>query len=117
MILNLTGVPADPEQLAAGVIDFREERIKQLLTFTTLPSALELETAAALIVSEATKYITEYDLQDQDVKVLIGGPVYLAAPLVSAAVEQGLEPVYWYSNSKNLSIHHHDITEGIVRHE
>ena len=110
MIANLTQHPASADQLAAGVIDLQGDalvRLKEALTFHECPSAEE--------VSERARFIAHLVSGDSIVakglkaeKAMIGGALWLMAPLVAALREHGIEPVFAFS------VH---VTEEIVQED
>lgn len=102
--LNLTQHPATPEQLAAGVIDLPAEAREFLavrLTFGALPDAREILERAADIASLAASLASAEDRED-DVTgfadaAMIGGAMWLMAPLAAELSARGISPVFAFS--------------------
>ena len=97
MIINLTQHEATPEQTAAGVIDPTPEvkaKIRQALTFDTLPSQAEIAAAAASLAW----------LADESGKAvaMIGGAPFLMSSLEVALTEIGIRPMYAYSRRESV---------------
>lgn len=87
-ILNLTQHPATPEQIEAGVVDCQPhniQRLKELLTFETLPSHLDVRVRALnlkrLAQEEAESRLGDDITVMDDMAVMIGGASFLMAPL------------------------------------
>ena len=102
-ILNLTQHNATPAQLADGVVDFQgseKQMLTSMLTFTSIPSKIEIQKRAKELVSFATYYanmVLEID------SVMIGGAPFLMAPLENALKLEGiggikLKILYAYSD-------------------
>lgn len=93
-IINLTQHPATVEQLAAGVFDLTGEswgKLTALLTFSAIPTAQEISSRAhdiALLVALEHETCT---------RCMIGGALWLMAPLASALREQGIEPLFAFT--------------------
>ena len=99
MILNLTQHPASPEQLEAGVVDLEGvdlEELKELLTFSELPGAGEPE-ARARAIAEIARRAAGNVGEDEEVFGMIGGAMWLMAPLETALAHAGIAPVYAFS--------------------
>lgn len=80
--LNLTQHEATPDQISAGVVDPTPElksRIKHLLDFNSLPSVDEITNVA----QQLAMIVAEFDCDS----VMIGGALFLMAPLQHALAE------------------------------
>lgn len=90
MILNLTQHPTTPEQIAAGVIEPRDkERVRELLTFSQLPSTEELVEVADMLAVIAR----EHDAK----QAMIGGAPFFMSALEEALELAGIQPLYAFS--------------------
>lgn len=104
MILNLTQHKATPEQLAAGVVDVPADelpRLQGLLTFDTLPSAVEIEKRANDIALFAHSIIRRKSPQRVNA-VMIGGAPFLMAPLERALSYARLNILYAFSRRESI---------------
>ena len=93
-IINLTQHPATEEQIQAGVVDLPEEKRKYLqmvLNFQDIPSESEINWRADQIVSLLEG---EEGYQGQ---VMIGGALWLMAPLTRKLKANRYIPVYAFS--------------------
>ncbi len=103
MILNLTQHPATQEQLDAGVINLTGPdllSVKELLTFSSIPTAEELNQRAHDIAAIAADCASPEDREDNKgfaLKAMIGGAPFFMGALESALVDAGLQPVYAFS--------------------
>lgn len=112
MILNLTQHAATADQLAAGVFDLppaRRADLQSLLTFGELPDEQEILARAEQIAGLAAMYASSEDHAVDDgllpegdaggfaLHAMIGGALWLMAPLAAALREQGIEPVFAFS--------------------
>jgi hypothetical protein len=94
MIANLTQHLATAEQVAAGVFDLEgeaREKLASLLTFITLPTEQEIRDRAhdiALLLG------VEHGACQ---RAMIGGALWLMAPLAEALREQGVEPLFAFT--------------------
>lgn len=89
-ILNLTMHPCSPEQASLGVIEPDAElknRIKGLLDFSSPPPYEEIERRARELAGLASGYHS----------AMIGGALWLMAPLESALLREGVVPTYAFS--------------------
>src|SRR5690606_30154038 len=94
-IANLTQHNATEEQVAAGVFDLVGEDRKmlvKLLTFATLPTKEELEERAKAIAMLVTRCLA----------AMIGGAPYLMPALERALKEEGVMPLYAFSERVSL---------------
>ena len=92
MILNLTQHKATAEQVAACVVDVATEDSASLvcaLTFEVLPTALEILERAEYIGALATDYGHS--------QAMIGGALWLMAPLAAELRARGIEPLFAFS--------------------
>lgn len=104
MILNLTQHPASPEQLAEGVVNPEANKgmIKGALTFGEIPAQGEIKERAEMLAELAATTIFEMEIECH--KVLIGGAPYLMGALELALKEEGLQPVYAFSERASVEI-------------
>ena len=96
MIPNLTQHLASPEQVSDGVVDFLPEARKYLcylLTFATVPSAVEIVSRCESIVRFLRM---NADAQDFDF-VMIGGAPYLMGPLQCLLEAEGWEVCFSFT--------------------
>lgn len=92
MILNLTQHQATPVQRAAGVVDVKPEDIEALrttLTFDEIPDTDEIGVRATLLAQMAARYGHPH--------VMIGGALWLMAPLITALRNRKLTPMFAFS--------------------
>lgn len=95
MILNLTQHQATSDQIAAGVVDLTGENLaclKDALTFVTLPDAQEISERAEFIAA-----IAAVSLSGKGCIAMIGGALWLMAPLADALRARGIVPVFAFS--------------------
>ena len=105
-ILNLTQHAPTPEQLASGVIEVSQGDkviLKDLLTFSSLPTRDEINAAALNIAELASSYGTEF--------VMIGGAPFLMGVLESALKARGMTPLYAFSQRQSTEFTN---DEGVV---
>lgn len=91
--MNLTQHPATADQVEAGVFDLpQQERaaLSALLTFDSPPSADEIIGRANAVAAVACA-------GGIPTSAMIGGALWLMAPLASALRAAGVEPVYAFS--------------------
>lgn len=92
MILNLTQHPASADQIAVGVMDLTGDglaNLKKALTFGELPDEQEIRSRAQLIAELADLFPSQ--------AAMIGGALWLMAPLAGALRERGIKPVFAFS--------------------
>ena len=90
MIVNLTQHKASVDQVAAGVVDLDDSNnLKQLLNFETCPAADDIRQRAAAITELAVKAGAK--------QVMIGGALWLMAPLINELNKHGIEAVFAFS--------------------
>lgn len=107
-ILNLTQHPATKEQLENGVYDLqgdRLQRLKELLTFTSLPTSEEVKERANAIAQLAHK-------EQQNGLVMIGGALWLMYPLIKALANVGLTALFAYSERESVE---EQLPDGTVK--
>lgn len=122
--LNLTQHAASADQLEVGVLDlgpYQQQQVKDLLTFSEVPSADDIRQRAKELAYLASEYVDElaenraselapyYWGEDEGLapnpaqckgefsRVMIGGAPYLMGPLAAALREHGLEPVFAFT--------------------
>ena len=99
-IVNLTQHPATAEQKAAGVADLPAEQraeLQQLLTFDAPPTAEDIS-ARAHDIAELACYngLAEHDSIQPDA-AMIGGALWLMAPLAEELRARGVKPVFAFT--------------------
>lgn len=95
MIVNLTQHAATQEQIDQGVVDLSphlQKRLKELLTFETLPTKSDIVAVAFAIAEFARGAYKEKPQQ-----AMIGGAPWLMAELERRLLAHGIEPVYAFS--------------------
>ena len=94
-IINLTQHPAAAEQVAAGVFDLTgeaREKLVSLLNFSTLPTEQKiLDRAHDIALLVALEHETCQT-------AMIGGALWLMAPLARELREQGIEPFFAFTS-------------------
>lgn len=92
-ILNLTQHEPTIEQINAGVIEPTDKaKVKELLTFTALPTKQEIRNRAKKLADLAARFgATE---------ALIGGAPYLMRSLEVALQERDIQPLYSFTERK-----------------
>ena len=101
MIVNLTQHAASAEQIQAGVIDMVGkdlESLKALLTFEELPSAAEIDRRA----QEITRLAKDALFGQPERKAMIGGALWLMAPLTFYLKAAGINPVFAFSKRESV---------------
>ena len=89
-IVNITQHNPTPEQVEAGVFNAENrEAIKNVLTFSTLPSLLEIANRAKILAFAAKESGAE--------AALIGGAPYLMSELEAALKAEGVKPLYSFT--------------------
>ena len=103
MIINLTQHPATADQIAVGVIDLPADaraHLQSLLTFGDRPDEWEIRNRAEEITAIAALNASADDRGDAGgfaLHAMIGGALWLMAPLAAALREQGIDPVFAFS--------------------
>lgn len=91
-ILNLTQHLATADQIAAGVVDLEHEyhqKLQSWLTFSGFVSVDEITNRSKLIADFAHGF--GYS------QVMIGGALWLMAPLTNALYQRGITPLFAFS--------------------
>lgn len=89
-IVNLTQHNATQDQLEAGVFEPQNKvRVRELLTFNSIPSNDELEKRATELANIA--------VEEGAQAAMIGGAPYFMSALEDALLRKGVEPVYAFS--------------------
>jgi len=91
-VLNLTEYPATNEQLAVGMFDLHpkhQEKLKQLLTFSERPPAIEVAVNVELTADLAADVAEAAGCR----RVMIDGPAFMLPALERALFQRGLVPV------------------------
>ena len=98
-ILNLTQHDASPDQVRAGVVEFREseavEILHDLLTFEVKPSLGCIEERARCIAMLAVQ-------SGKCNSAMIGGAPYLMPFLEKALLAKGIQPLYAFSKRESI---------------
>lgn len=110
--MNLTQHAATADQLAAGVFDLpaaARADLQTLLTFGDLPDEQEIRARAEQIADLAAMHASAEHRADDDgampvgdlggfaFSAMIGGALWLMAPLAAALRDQGIKPVFAFS--------------------
>ena len=101
MIVNLTQHAASAEQIEEGVIDMVGkdlESLKALLTFQDIPSAAEIDRRA----QEITRLAKDALFGQPEKKAMIGGALWLMAPLSFYLKSSGINPVFAFSKRESV---------------
>ena len=129
IIINATQHSATPEQLEAGVCASNyEAKLREWLTFDSMPSRLEIQQHAQFIagyvVDQAMEIINSADFDEDHhkalqqltrmpayreticksfrIKCMIGGAPYLMTELEKELWHLGIEPVYAFSRRESV---------------
>ena len=99
MIVNLTQHSASADQIAAGVVDLTGEalnRLKMALTFDACPDEATIWARATFIggLASGDSILTNGLYAEQ---AMIGGALWLMAPLAEVLRDHGIEPVFAFS--------------------
>jgi len=101
MIINLTQHPASADQLAVGVIDLAGDHLASLkaaLTFGALPDAQGIRDRADHVAELACMSGLGGDGDDPfPTRAMIGGALWLMAPLAEALRVRSIEPLFAFS--------------------
>ena len=112
-IINLTQHPASPEQTQAGVVEPQDKgQVKELLTFTELPSKEEIEDRARALADLAVKEKAD--------AAMIGGALLLMAPLARRLKARRIKPLFAFTKRVVVERTLEDGTvekKAIFRHE
>ena len=103
MIINLTQHAASAEQIAAGVVDLSAEQravLTKALTFESLPTRGEIVAVAGVIAElAASAGPAPHILPDA---AMIGGAMWLMAPLAAAVEARGIEALFAFSQRESV---------------
>ena len=97
----MTQHPATPEQLQEGVVDLSAPQraiVSQWLTFNDIPCRDEITSRAELLAQCATRiqaFAKAYGVHFST--AMIGGAPYLMVALEKALRQQGIQPLYAFS--------------------
>ena len=102
MIINLTQHQASAEQVAVGVADLPAEMrecLQAALTFDACPTAEEIRERAEIVAELACYNGLSGDDGDSPMpdQAMIGGALWLMAPLAAALRVRGIDPVFAFS--------------------
>ena len=101
IIINLTQHAASAEQQAAGVVDLDpicRRSVAALLTFDELPSVEDIKIRATSIAQIAA---IVFDQNEESVGAMIGGAMWLMAPLAEELRRQGIAPMFAFSKRES----------------
>ena len=93
MIMNMTQHEPSQDQKNVGVRNFRDDlqkRVRDLLTFDTLPTEVEIKNRCFDLTTLATYTYAK--------KMMVGGAPWLMAPLCNHLKKYGFEPVFAFSS-------------------
>lgn len=116
MILNLTQHDATPDQIDAGVRDIKDpaikDQVRELLTFDNPPTRDEIMARANTLAN----YAVAYRWFDDDTMIMIGGALWLMAPLARELRTRGLYPLFAFSQRKSVEVVNDDnsVTKSTV---
>ena len=107
MIINLTQHTASAEQIAAGVQDLpaeQREDLVQALTFESLPTGAEIRDAAEIVAELSVQNGLGDNNGDSPTpeSAMIGGALWLMAPLAEALRRRGVEPLFAFSTRESV---------------
>lgn len=112
MIINLTQHTASAEQIAAGVQDLPAEQrgaLVEALTFESLPTADEILAAAEAVAELAVAELAVQNGLGDDCldspapeSAMIGGALWLMAPLADALRRRGVQPLFAFSQRESV---------------
>jgi len=108
-ILNLTQHPASEDQISVGVYDLEGEdlaKMKQLLTFKSLPSQQEID-KRAWGLARLTKKV-EY--------AMVGGAPYLMGPLQRVLKQNNTTALFAYSERVSVEDPSTGIKTSVFKH-
>ena len=92
-IVNLTQHDASVEQ--KGVFEpHQKEKVKQLLTFSSLPEREEIKERAEQLAKIAESEKVDF--------AMIGGAPYLMSALEEALIKKGINPLYAFSKRESV---------------
>lgn len=102
-IVNLTQHSSTPEQGCLELPEADKNQLKELLTFTSLPTKAEIAKRAMSIAYLASDFLLEETLEleqeegEYSLSAMIGGAPYLMGPLEEALKNLGVCPIYAFS--------------------
>ena len=104
-IINLTQHRSTQEQKAAGVVDLSDPyraKLAEAITFegTSAPSQSEILRAAKRACNLVSKCVTAADRRQPEA-ALIGGALWLMAPLARELRHRGIKPLFAYSRRES----------------
>jgi len=125
VILNLTQHPATASQRTAGVTDLTEPELtslKEALVFDECPDASEIRDRAEFIAELACYNGLGKDEDDSPIveRAMIGGALWLMAPLAEELRIRGIEPIFAFSKREVIEELQEDGTvkkTAIFRHD
>lgn len=117
MIINLTQHAASAEQIAAGVQDLPAEQrgaLVEALTFESLPTGAEIRDAAEIVAELSVQNGLGDNNGDSPIpeSAMIGGALWLMAPLAEALRRRGVAPVFAFSQRETQEQH---LPDGSLR--
>lgn len=106
-MLNLTQHVASEEQVSSGVVEPRDkEAVRRLLTFDRLPDEAEVLARA--------KSLVDICLAEEGEVIMIGGALWLMAPLERGLFAAGLVPVYAFTRREVVEVG--GVKKSVFRH-
>ena len=93
--------------------------IKKLLNFSNMPSKKEIITRAIDLAAYASGLLNQAKNKDDKLFALIGGAPYLMGPLEEALKQEGIQPLYAFSQRESVETKNADgsVTKtAIFRH-
>ena len=111
-VVNLTQHQATAEQVEAGVVEPADKAaVQEVLTFDTIPGAAELERRAYVLAYLAA--------QSGCKKAMIGGAPFFMSTLEKALAQNGIQPVYAFSQRESVETIKEDgsvVKSAVFRH-
>lgn len=104
-IINATQHLATEEQRAAGVIDLDGatcERVKEYMTFDSIPDHEDLHYFAAAIIEEIVRFAKEHGLTPKSTCLMLGGAPFFMSALERACKSSDIDYVYAFSQRKSV---------------
>lgn len=100
-IINLTQHNATPEQVAQGVVEPENKKeVQDLITFKNIPRKRDIAIRAMSLTNIA--------LTEGATSVMIGGAPYLMGVLERTLLENGIQPLYSFSERRSIETHQPD---------
>lgn len=103
MIVNLTQHLVTGEQLAAGVVDLPADQraiLTKALTFESLPTRGEIVAAVEVVAGLAASAGPALHILPD--AAMIGGAMWLMAPLAAAIESRGIEALFAFSQRESV---------------